>query len=89
MNITTQTNIVSVENKLSFDHRQERDHVTKDTVDDEEAEVEEQQNGEDEGRTVQDVPGAFLLLNAPAAPGRRHSQSESMFQILTVTVCSI
>lgn len=47
----------------------------KDTVNDEEAEVPEQQNSQDEGRAVQDIPRAFLLLNAPAAPGGGQSQS--------------
>lgn len=45
--------------------------MMKDTVDDEEAEVAEQQNSQDEGRLVQNVPRAFLLLNTPAAPGGR------------------
>lgn len=48
----------------------------KDTVDNEEAEVPEQQNSKDEGRAVQDVPRGFLPLNAPAAPGGTEILSE-------------
>ncbi len=51
----------------------------KDTVDDEEAEVPEQQNSQDEGRAVQNVSRAFLLLNAPAAPGGAQNQSGSSY----------
>ena len=51
----------------------------KDTIDDEEAEVPEQQNSQNEGRTVQNVPRAFLLLNAPAAPGGQRTEPIRLF----------
>ena len=46
----------------------------KDTVDDEEAEVPQQQHSQDKGRPVPNIPGALLLRNTPAAPGEQ-SQS--------------
>ncbi len=51
----------------------------KDTVDDEEAKVPEQQNSQDEGRPTQNVPRAFLSLNAAAAPAGGQSQSGSSY----------
>ncbi|TNN48230.1 hypothetical protein EYF80_041590 [Liparis tanakae] len=47
-----------------------------DTVDDEEAEVPQQQNRQDEGRAAQKVPRAFWLLNAPAAPGGQRANQD-------------
>lgn len=40
-----------------------------DTIDEEEAEVPQQQHGQDEGRLAQNVPRSLWLPNAPAAPG--------------------
>lgn len=47
-----------------------------DTVNDEKAEVPEQQDCQDEGRVAQSVLRTFMLLNTPAAPEQGHGQAK-------------
>lgn len=48
-----------------------RESGSEDTVNDQETEVPEQQDGEDEGRMANKVSRGFLLPDTPAAPGGR------------------
>lgn len=47
----------------------------KDTVDNQKTKVPEQEDSEDEGWLAHNIPRGFTLLDTPAAPGGRHSQS--------------
>lgn len=49
--------------------------LMKDTVDNQKTKVPEQEDSEDEGWPAHKIPNGFTLLDTPAAPGAKHSQS--------------